>query len=287
MKTGIRKLIWLCSAMLVILFGCNERNNTTDTDYAKWFGKEIVYPERMTFLMDLKDTIPLESSAKLTVVSYNDSIGCMDCNLRLSKWNGLIKDINDLTHSEVRFVFFINVNDHIMLKHIIYANQFHIPICINAAGQFCERNNLPLKSEFRCFLLDSANRIILIGNPVQNSKIKDLYIRTICERLGINNDPKTEDNPRVNFGTFTKEESKTAQFIIKNTDNDFMKIDSVYTSCECTTATIDKTGINKNESALLSITYTPDGVGEFYREVYVKISGEEKPRVFAIEGKTE
>ena len=63
-----------------------------------------------------------------------------------------------------------------------------------------------------------------------------------------------------------------------------MQIDSVYTSCECTTASINTKTIKKNEPTILSVTYTPDGVGDFYREVYVKISGEDKPRVYAIEG---
>ena len=66
-----------------------------------------------------------------------------------------------------------------------------------------------------------------------------------------------------------------------------LKIDSVFTSCECTTAKIDKTEILKNDSAVLSVTYTPDGVGDFVREIYLKIHNEDKPKVFEIEGKVE
>jgi len=63
-----------------------------------------------------------------------------------------------------------------------------------------------------------------------------------------------------------------------------MEIDSVYTSCECTTAEIDNTVILHNENAKLSVTYIPDGVGVFYREVYVKVKDVDKSLVYSIKG---
>ncbi|MBR4326179.1 MAG: DUF1573 domain-containing protein [Bacteroidales bacterium] len=192
-----------------------------------------------------------------------------------------------MSGNKVCVMIFMHPHRVVDAKYTIRRDSFPYPVCIDLSDSLNKLNNFPKDDRFHCFLLDENNRVILIGNPVHNPKIKDLYIRTICERLGIENVSKTDDNPRVNLGTFSKDEPKTAQFIIKNPDADYLKIDSVYTSCECTAAAINKTEINKNESALLTVTYTPDGAGEFYREVYVKINGEDKPRVFAIEGKTE
>ena len=79
-------------------------------------------------------------------------------------------------------------------------------------------------------------------------------------------------------------ETKTVQFEIKNSDKEVLEIDSVYTSCECTTAKISKTEILKNESAILTVTYKPDGIGDFYREIFVKIHDEITPRIFEIDG---
>jgi len=252
-----------------------------------WIGKKIEIPTQSVWTVNAVDTITLKSVHKFSIVNYIDSTGCIRCKSQLPDWKNFIEEIRPVFGDKVSVMIFMHPHRIFDAKYAIQRDSFPYPVCIEINDDFNRLNHFPEDDRFRCFLLDENNRVVLIGNPVQNSKIKDLYIRTICERLGVNNVPKTDDNPRVNFGTFTKDESKSARFIIKNSDNDFMKIDSVYTSCECTTATIDKTGINKNESALLSVTYTPDGVGEFYREVYVKISGEEKPRVFAIEGKTE
>ncbi|MCQ2976107.1 MAG: DUF1573 domain-containing protein [Bacteroidales bacterium] len=47
-------------------------------------------------------------------------------------------------------------------------------------------------------------------------------------------------------------------------------IDTIFTSCECTTAKIDKSTISKNDSAIISISFKTDKSEEFSREVYVK-----------------
>ena len=112
-----------------------------------------------------------------------------------------------------------------------------------------------------------------------------MYICTICERLNIDYSPKKQEDPHKNLGVFSKDETKTVQFEIKNSDKEVLVIDSVYTSCECTTAKISKTEILKNESAILTVTYKPDGIGDFYREIFVKIHDEEKTKIYEIEGK--
>lgn len=226
------------------------------------------------------------SCAPLKIILYADDKGCVSCKLRLKDWTIFLGQLDSVACNQVASCFYL-CSQKKYVKALIEREVFNYPVCVDVNDDINKLNHFPDDDRFRCFLLDENNRVVLIGNPVQNPKIKDLYIRTICERLGIENVSKMDEKPRVNLGTFSKDEPKTAQFIIKNPDADYLKIDSVYTSCECTATAINKTEINKNESALLTVTYTPDGAGEFYREVYVKINSEDKPRVFAIEGKTE
>lgn len=253
----------------------------------EWQGKEIRFPKNVDYTIKATDTVHISSYNHYKIVTYTDSAGCVACRMQLAIWADLATEIDSLTNCRVPILKYVCPRNITDLKYDLFRANYSYPVCIDVNDDFNKLNHFPDDDRFHCFLLDENNRVVLIGNPVQNPKIKDLYIRTICERLGIENVSKTDDNPRVNLGTFSKGEPKTAQFIIKNTDADYLKIDSVYTSCECTAAAINKTEINKNESALLTVTYTPDGAGEFYREVYVKINGEDKPRVFAIEGKTE
>ena len=42
-------------------------------------------------------------------------------------------------------------------------------------------NRLPIERGFQTFLLDSANRVVLIGNPATNEKLWKLYLK----RMGV------------------------------------------------------------------------------------------------------
>ncbi|MBR4264588.1 MAG: DUF1573 domain-containing protein [Bacteroidales bacterium] len=219
--------------------------------------------------------IPISFNAKYKVVNYVNHFGCTPCRLHQTQWNLLISELDSL--KQVQVVFIVE-SDSTKL------GETSLPIYYDSLNVFCTLNHLPEDERFHCFLLDENNRVVLIGNPVQNPKIKDLYIRTICERLNIDYKAEKQSNPRIHLGNISKNETKTVQFEIKNSDKEVLEIDSVYTSCECTTAQVDKTQIQKNESAILTVTYFPDGTGDFYREIYVKIHDEIAPRIFEIDG---
>ena len=200
-----------------------------------------------------------------------------------------VDEMTSLTSNQIPIIAILNIDKKTNMSLLKERDDISIPLFQDIDRRFGNNNDLPSDPSFRTFLLDSANRVILIGNPVQNPKIKELYIRTICERLGIDYNPhQTQDNTHeVNLGTFSKSETKSATFPIRNSEQSEMVLDTLFTSCECTTAQINKNVIQPNETATLSVTYTPDGIGDFYREVYVKLKNKEKPLVFIIRGTVE
>ena len=268
---------------------CNSKSHSATDIFADMVNKTIIFPDSMKFsIYACQDVEYNIKPGNLKVLLYADSSGCVNCKLKLYNWKPFISEVtNIVSNNGIVFCFIFQPKTMAQIERMLKDNGFSYPVCIDRTDEFNRLNHLPTDERFHCFLLDENNRVILIGNPVQNPKIKDLYIRTICERLGIEYVHNPDENPRISLGTIKKDEPKNVCFEIRNDDNAMMKIDSIYTSCECTMAKMDKTAISRREIAILSVTYTPDGVGEFYREVYVKISGEEKPRVFAIEGKTE
>ena len=248
---------------MFVILGCNNLQK----EYEKMVGKEISF---------VGFTIPFNTKYK--IVNYVNHNGCTPCRLNQTQWNLFINELDSLKQVQV---IFIVESDSTKL------GETNLPIYYDSSNVFYTLNHLPSDSRFHCFLLDENNRVVLIGNPVQNPKIKDLYIRTICERLNIDYKAEKQSNPRIHLGTISKNKTKTVQFEIKNSEKDVLKIDSVFTSCECTTAQVDKTQIQKNESAILTVTYFPDGTGDFYREIYVKIHDEINLRIFEIDGKIE
>lgn len=277
--------------LLCVVFACCSCGNRVAEEYSRWISKYVDIPTDLVFVKDIFDTVPVDLNHKIKVFSYNDSSGCLNCNLSLSRWKPFIEQVDSITGGKVSFVHVVNVANMSTLKDVVFGNFFHYPICVDREDKVNMLNHFSTDFNYRTFLLDSSNHIILIGNPVQNPKIKDLYLHTICEQLGIeyNQHPpvKMDIKNEINFGLFAKSESKSAQFVIPNHTESEIQIDTIFTSCECTTATIDNTIINPSGSANLTVSYTPDGVGEFYREVYVQIKGEERPRIYNIRGNVE
>ena len=268
--------LFLCFSV-VLLISCNERNRVL----ADFMDKQIEFPDDICFISNCTDTVDVDlTSYPYKIVLYIDSVGCTSCKMQLKQY---AEYINILPH-EVIFLIFVHPRRVQDVYYTIKRDSFPYPLCIDRTDEFNRLNHLPDDERFRCFLLDENNRVVLIGNPVQNPKIKELYIKTICERLNIDYKAEKQSNPRIHLGNISKNETKTVQFEIKNSDKEVLEIDSVYTSCECTTAKISKTEILKNESAILTVTYKPDGIGDFYREIFVKIHDEEKTKIYEIEG---
>lgn len=282
------KLISVICLVSLCLSCTNEYNKDTIANIVQeWQGREFKFPRKEVFSTSTEDTRPLNFVNKYKIITYTDSIGCVPCRMQLKQWSRLANTLDSLTTSRVLVIKYVCPQNITDLKYDLTRDGYRHPVCIDLSDSLNKLNHFPDDERFRCFLLDENNRVILIGNPVQNPKIKDLYIRTICEKLNINYSPKAENTLHKNLGVFSQSETKTVQFEIKNPDKKILKIDSVFTSCECTKAKIDKTEILQNESAVLTVTYKPDGIGDFVREIYVKIHDEEKPKIFEIEGKIE
>ena len=75
--------------------------------------------------------------------------------------------------------------------------------------------------------------------------------------------------------------------MLTNSADYIWHIDSLRTSCECTSATISRNNIEPHDTACVTITYKADAPGEFMREVYLDINGEEARLTLAVEGKAE
>lgn len=254
-------------SLLCVLFIISACHNLKD-DYQRLIGKKLTL-----------DCISHFPNTRFKIVNYQDRNGCTPCKLQPHKWYSIINELDSIGNIPVILII---ESDSLKI------NESNLPIYYDANNSFFIANDLPSDSRFHCFLLDENNKVILIGNPVQNPKIKELYLRTISERLGIDYNPSSSlDSSEINLGTFSQSESKTAELLVPNNSQSIMQIDSVFTSCECTTASIDKSVINPSGSANLTVKYTPDGVGDFYREVYVQIKGEDKPLVYKIRGKVE
>ncbi|MCQ2973328.1 MAG: DUF1573 domain-containing protein [Bacteroidales bacterium] len=284
----MKKFYFIILSIFICISCQNQVKNDIEQLIKDWSNKEIIFSDSSIFLSGY-DTLKINcNDNKLKIVTYTDPKGCIGCQLKLHEWKTLNQNILSLTNNNVLILKYISPKRQSEALFEIITSDYNYPTCIDINDSFNKLNHFPDKEQFRCFLLDENNRVILIGNPVQNPKIKDLYIRTICERLGIDttniNIADNQNENRFSFGRFPFSDTMKTQFVLKNDSLVEMKIDTIFTSCECTTAKIDKSVIKKSDSAIVSVSFKTDKPEEFVREIYVKTNSKEKPIVYSVEG---
>jgi len=106
---------------------------------------------------------------------------CYPCIYELKIWTNFIERVyKNCINCELQFYFYIACNDTNTFN-IINNNEigFNHPIMFDTKNDFHKLNKLNENYLFHTMLLDSLNRVILIGSPIMNEKLQELYISEI------------------------------------------------------------------------------------------------------------
>jgi hypothetical protein len=130
---------------------------------------------------------------------------------------------------------------------------------------------LNFQMEYQCFLLDSNNKGLMIGNPTLNPKIWELYKQTIAGEVTAKPLVTTVE-PRqteIEIRDFQLGKTSEAVFVLKNTGSQPLIIQMVNTSCGCTVPEWDKQPIAPGKSTEIKVSITPEEKGYFNKTVTV------------------
>jgi hypothetical protein len=157
----------------------NQENERLKHELLNWIGKEIQLPKDVVIKVNQKDTLCDEMFLKkFKIITYVDSVGCAGCKFKLYEWRQIIK--NTLAkNNNVSFLFYVHSNDYRNLNYIIRNNHFAYPIIYDYDDKLNKLNHLSDKYQFHTFLLNENNQIVLIGNPIGNSRLLNLYLQQI------------------------------------------------------------------------------------------------------------
>lgn len=274
------------------LFSCKESASDRITRLVReWDNREIIYPNKIYFTKLGRDTIQTGiMNSKYSIITYVDSIGCTSCKLALKRWLGFIAELDTITGSSVPVHFFLNPQNKDEVVEIFERNQFDYPVCLDENDSINILNNFPKDMFFQTFLLDKNNRVIAIGNPVLNPKIKDLYFDIILENKTFTSADKqilttvslSED--KIDLGDFSWDKRKEVEVVVVNTGKVPLVINDVITSCGCTTIEYSKEPIQPGKSLNLKIKYQADRPEHFNKTISVFCNAEGSPFRLVISG---
>ncbi|WP_304966598.1 hypothetical protein [uncultured Parabacteroides sp.] len=145
--------------------------------------KKVIFPNNPIFITANGDTInfPIAKNQNKILI-YIDSAGCTSCKLQLGQWKNFISYIDSTTDNAITFLFFIHTKNYQDLRYLLKQNSFKYPISINTRDSLNILNQFPNRILFQTFLLNEKDEIEIIGNPIHNTNLKDLYIKLIKKR---------------------------------------------------------------------------------------------------------
>lgn len=257
---------------MICFFSCKETGKAKINHLVKeWSSKQIIYPDIINFTILGTDTSFLPKS-EYKIISYIDSTGCASCKLRLSQWKEFINQLDSLGNFPI--LFFMYPKSRNELNYILKRNHFDYPVCIDENDSFNKLNHFPSDMNFQTFLLDKNDKVVAIGNPVHNPKIKELYLNIIQGKKNVEGEKtlRTEINikePLISLGRFNWKEERKATFKIENIGKHPLVINDVTTSCGCTSVDYSKEPVRPGDSISLQVTYKADHPEHFDKTITV------------------
>ncbi len=183
----------IISLLLVIFFfSCIEKSKKpdkwweerTNTVVDKWIGQKITLPKNIEFINEPKTHNTAErliNGEDLKIVAYIDG-NCSACLNSLLFWQNFSKKISSLEIDCSLILYVQTENKDYFKKDVIDRLKINVPCLFDKEADFISLNKLH-DQRFQAVLLDIDDKVLLIGNPVLNKKLSDLYLSTL-KRLG-------------------------------------------------------------------------------------------------------
>lgn len=291
----MNKYLYLVFAIFILVVSCEiPQDSKTSRLVKEWIGKEILYPDNMILTSWGRDTISRNLPKSLySIVVYADSIGCMSCKLHLSKWKSFINELDSIVSDKVLVKFIMYPKDLKEIIRLLRLNDFKYPVCIDLNDTFNRTNGLPKDEKYHTFLLDNSDKVLAVGNPILNVKVKELYMNIIKGDFMASNkkmDTKTDisiECTSVFLGKFEWQYDQKVIFLLKNTGSNPLVIDNVATSCGCTSVDYSKEPVRPGDSVSLHVTYKADHPEHFDKTITVYCNAKSSPITLRITGDAE
>lgn len=158
------------------------RGRVADTVHEMLSKKVVVDTADMTSLVPKRDLYGTIENPRYTLIIYFNDASCTTCEAtKLNDWHKLLRDIYDKYHSvSACFIFAPRDDSKEQLEDILQEQQFGHVVYVDNKNNF-EKNNiwLPKQALYHTFLIDADGRIVLVGNPLHNQSIYQLFVEIV------------------------------------------------------------------------------------------------------------
>ena len=166
--------------LLLLIFSVSCQNQTQIT-VKHWLGKNMtldVNPDMIAVGIQ-----PIKLEAGFYVLSYVDSLGCVSCKMGLPKWKAFSAYIDSVSQEHIPIVFVVQES---VRRNVLYSmkadNYFPDYVIVDKKDRFRNEYNFPVEHDMQTFLLDKTDRVVAIGNPINQEKVLSLFVGYVTKK---------------------------------------------------------------------------------------------------------
>lgn len=179
-----QKYVWSIILAIILVIGCKDSKKT---------GVEAILSEMKSRPIDLclekmvcrygnRDTVISDKrNYDYKMVVYMDTAECSPCRISdLFLWNDYI----DKKSAKTKYYFIFSIKKEDMANsYLALADaEFHDCVYFDTCQVFEKCNKqIPQERLYHTFLLDAKNRIVMVGNPIENSELRKIFYKITKE----------------------------------------------------------------------------------------------------------
>jgi len=282
-------MLFLSLTIVLLASSCqNKKEREAKKIVTEWVGKKIQIPDKTIFSVLGKDTTcPNLLKKPYKILLYVDSSGCLSCRLKLADWKILMKEIDSIAPGKVGLIYIFQPKREKELQLLLRQNLFCYPVILDPTDHINKQNHFPSKLAYQCFLLDQSNKVLMIGNPVHNPQIWNLYKAQITGKPNKEKRPLTSmltSSTDLEFGKIHVNKKSTIHIKFANTGEEPLIIYSAKASCGCTNVDFEKEPIKPGKSTDIAVSITPDSKGYFHKTVDLYSNTNNSPTQLSVKG---
>ena len=183
----VRGFVAIFTVGAALCSSCGKR--AWQREIEAFIGQTIVFPDTLQPVLDGRavDNLNLLANRTASLVVWIDSLGCTSCALQhLDPWYEVI-DYASRMSERFRVIFLLSPKRQDRHRIDRSTILFKYPMYIDRECRFEALNPaVPKADRLHVFLLDSANRVVLVGSPIGNRKLWELYKQQIGKLTGQN-----------------------------------------------------------------------------------------------------
>lgn len=184
----MQKRFQLILLMILFLFllACVDNNRrwkkTIKTTVADSYHKKMVFPDSLfAYFNDTVHKIDntFFNTEKLKIITFISG-DCSPCIQKLYEWVTFHNEIERYNEPQILFIIqYVNV--YSFIEKYKQEIPYNYTLVFDPDNKIFLYNHFQTERIFQTVLLNPDNRIIIIGNPVYNKKLKELYITKLKE----------------------------------------------------------------------------------------------------------